>query len=302
MPVFHRKKVARIRVAGPDHKGIIAAVTGHLSRNGINIEDIDQRILDDFLVMNMVVDLKDMPTSLTELREGLKRVGEKIKMEITLQLEETRKIKNVVLLVTREPHCLLTILKDMSSGKIRGRPALVIGNRPDLKAIAEKFDVPFFSHPSDNRKDHERFVLQKLAESDADLIVLARYMQILSPEFCFRYEGKIINIHPSLLPSFPGARAYSQAFHKGVEVVGVTAHFVTTDLDQGPIICQEAFKIDKARDTVESLVEKGKKLEAQVLARAVKLYCDDRLVLRRGKVLDNRRLHRFEEKVKEFYG
>lgn len=299
---FRGKKLARVRVAGPDKKGIIATVTTYLFKNNINIEDIDQRILEGILVMNMVVDLQDLAIPLPALRDGLRKVGQKIKMEITVQPEEVRGIKNVALLVTKEPHCLTTLLKGMQSGKIRGRPALILANRPDLGPSAERHHVPFFFYPSDKKKEHEQQVLQKLSENDVDLIVLARYMQILSPEFCFRYEGKIINIHPSLLPSFPGARAYSQAYHKGVEVVGVTAHFVTTDLDQGPIICQDAFRIDKSRDTLEAIIERGKSVEAKVLARAVKLFCEGRLVLRRGKVIDNRRLHQFEEKMREFYG
>lgn len=302
MPSLRGKKLARIRVAGPDHKGIIAAVTGHLSRHDINIEDIDQRLLDDFLVMNMVVDLKDMSVTLPQLKEGLKKVGERIKMEVTLQLEQATKTKNVALLVTRELNCLQTLIKDMQSGAIRGRPALILANRTDLQPVADKHHVPFFCCPSDRKKDHEQFLLEKLSENDIDVIVLARYMQILSPEFCFRYEGRIINIHPSLLPAFPGARAYSQAYNKGVEFVGVTSHFVTTDLDQGPIICQDAFRIDKTRNSLEEIIEKGKRLEAKVLARAVKLFCEDRLVLRRGKVIDNRRLNQIEAKAREFYG
>ncbi|MBI3540795.1 MAG: formyltetrahydrofolate deformylase [Deltaproteobacteria bacterium] len=294
------KKLGHIRVAGPDKKGIIATVTTHLFKNNLNIEDIDQRILEGFLVMNMVVDLKEAP-SIPQLREGLKEVGQKIGMEITLQLEESRKIRHVALLVTKEPHCLNTLLKEMDSGKIKGRPVLILGNRPDLEPIAKKHKIPFFYSASTNRREHENFILEKLSEADIDLIVLARYMQILSPEFCFRYEGKMINIHPSLLPSFPGARAYSQAYHKGVEVVGVTSHFVTTDLDQGPIICQDAFKVDKNRDTLERIIEKGKKLEAKVLAQAVKLYCENRLALRRGKVIDSRQMHEFEKQVREFY-
>lgn len=295
------KKTARIRVAGPDKKGIIAAVTTHLYKSNLNIEDIDQRILEGFLVMNMVVDISGLKTSLPVFREGLKEVGRKIGMEITAEAIERRTVKNVALLVTKEPHCLERLLREMRSGKIRGRPLLIMGNRPDLDPIAKKAKASFFFFPSTNRQEHERRIVEKLAEQEIDLIVLARYMQILSPEFCFRYEGKIINIHPSLLPSFPGARAYSQAYHKGVEVVGVTSHFVTTDLDQGPIICQDAFRIDKSRDSLEEIIERGKNLEAKVLARAVKLYCEDRLVLRRGKVIDSRRLHQFEEKVKEFY-
>lgn len=296
------RKIARVRVAGPDKKGIISTVTTYLFRNGINIEDIDQRILEGYLVMNMVVDLKDLRVSIPSLREGLRGVGKKIDMDISLAVEKVRKVKHVAILVTKEPHCLTTLLKDMKVGTISGRSVVVLSNRPDLQPVAEKFRVPFFCFPSDKKKEHERFILDKLSELDVDLIVLARYMQILSPEFCFRYEGKIINVHPSLLPSFPGARAYSQAFDKGVEVVGVTAHFVTTDLDQGPIISQDAFRVDRVRHSLESIIERGKRLEAKVLARAVKLYCDDRLVLRRGKVIDSRRVHQFEEKLKEFYG
>ncbi len=296
-----KRKTAHVRVAGPDHKGIIATVTTHLFKNNINIEDIDQRILEDFLVMNMVVDLAGCPLSEARLRESLKKVGRQIGMEITCQIEKSKKKKDVAILVTREPHCLTLLLKQIASGTIRGHACVVLANRPDLEPLARKYRVPFYCFPSDNKKEHESAILEKLAEHDIDAIVLARYMQILSPEFCFRYEGKIINIHPSLLPAFPGARAYSQAYNKGVEVVGVTSHFVTTDLDQGPIICQDSFKIDKVRDSLETIIEKGKRIEAQVLARAVKLYCDDRLALRRGKVIDSRNLHQFEEKVKGFY-
>ncbi len=295
------KKTAHVRVAGPDKKGIISTVTTYLFKNNANIEDIDQRILEGILVMNMVVDMKDLPLSLPAFREGLKKVGQKIGMDITLTIDEPRRIKQIALLVTKESHCLTTLLKAMKSGGTRGRPTLILSNRPDLQPIAEKNNIPFFYYPSDKKKEQERLILDHLAKEDIDLIVLARYMQILSPEFCFRYEGKIINVHPSLLPSFPGARAYSQAYDKGVEVVGVTAHFVTTDLDQGPIICQDSFKVDKARHSLEEIIARGKKLEADVLARAVKLFCEDRLSLRRGKVIDSRRSRQLEEKVKEFY-
>lgn len=295
------RHLARIQVAGPDQKGIIATVTTYLFKNKVNIEDIDQRILDEILVMNMVVDITDLPVSLPQFREGLKTTAGKMGMEATFQLEEKRRIKNVVLLVTKEPHCLTTLCQQMKAGKIKGKPVMILANRPDLKGLAKKFNVPFHYYPSDNRQGHEAKVLEKLAEMDVDLIVLARYMQILSPNFCFRYEGKVINIHPSLLPAFPGARPYSQAYHKGVEVVGVTAHFVTTDLDQGPIISQDVFKVNKNRDSIETMATRGKQLEAKVLARAVKLFCEERLTLRRGKVTDSRQAHQFDEKVKEFY-
>ncbi len=291
----------RIRVAGPDHKGIIATVTTHLFQNKINIEDIDQRILDGYLIMNMVVDLSDIPSSIEDLRKGLKDVGREIQMDVDLRLDRDRRTKNVALLVTKETHGLEAILRDIKKGVTKANPIVILSNRPDLKPLAKKYGIPFFHHASDVKKDHERFLIDKLSQYDVDLVVLARYMQILSPEFCFRYEGRIINIHPSLLPAFPGARPYHQAYDKGVEVVGVTAHFVTTDLDQGPIICQDSFRIDKTRHTLEKIITRGKDLEAKVLARAVKLYCDNRLTLRRGKVVDSRKLHVLEEKVREFY-
>ena len=295
------RTLAHIRVSGPDHKGIIATITTFLYKNHLNIEDIDQRIFEGLLVMNMLVDISGLKESLPSFQKKLKDAGHKIGMEISLKVEEKRRIKHVALLVTKEAHCLNVLLKEMASGKIHGHPTLILSNRADLEPVAKKFKIPFIYCASDNKKEHEKILLDKLAEKQVDLIVLARYMQILSPEFCFRYEGQMINVHPSLLPSFPGARAYSQAFNKGVEVVGVTAHFVTTDLDQGPIISQDAFKIDKTRDDLEKIIEKGKNLEAKVLARAVKLYCDDRLTLRRGKVIDSRRLHEFEKKMKGFY-
>ena len=293
--------LARIRIAGPDRKGIIAAVTTYLFKSGCNIEDIDQRILDEILVMNMLVDTAALKSSVDGFVTGLKEAARKVGCDAQFQPVVARRIKKIALLVTREPQCSKKLIADCEKKIIKGEPSVILANRPDLEPLAKRHRIPFYWSPSDNKKNHELFILEKLNELDVDVIVLARYMQILSPEFCFRYEGKIINVHPSLLPSFPGARAYSQAFQKGVEVVGVTSHFVTTDLDQGPIICQDAFKVDKTRDTVESIAARGKTMEAAVLARAVKLFCEDRLSLRRGKVIDNQKIAALQKKTREFY-
>jgi formyltetrahydrofolate deformylase len=294
------KKVAQIRVAGIDKKGIIAAVTGYLSQCNCNIEDIDQRILEGYLIMNMQVDYSDLSLGLKPFVQGLERTALKLGMEASFK-EESKKLKKVALLVTKESHCLDDLLKNFKSGQLKGTPAVIIGNQDDLKKIAQKAKIPFHFVPSEKKKLHENEVLEILKENDIDLIVLARYMQILSPEFVFRYEGKIINIHPSLLPAFPGPRSYHQAYNKGVEIAGVTAHFVTTDLDEGPIICQESFRIDKGRDAVENLIEKGRQLEAKALTRAVKLFLDDRLCLRRGKVIDSKKENLLSEKTRKFY-
>lgn len=293
--------LARIRVAGPDRKGIIAAVTGYLSRSNLNIIDIDQRILDDYLVMNMVVDMRGLRGALSAFLKGLQHVAGQIRMEITYTPPRPKGPKRLALLVTKEPHCAEEILQRIRRGAIKAQVVVMIGNQPDLKPLALRFRVPFVHIPSENKAWHEQQMLNRLNREHVDLIVLARYMQILSPEFVFHHEGKIVNIHPSLLPAFPGPRAYEQAFNKGVEYIGVTAHFVTAELDTGPIICQQAARINKSRTTIPELVRVGRRLEREVLARAVTLFVDNRLVLRRGRVIDSRHEHELQEKAKEFY-
>ncbi len=295
------KKVARIRIAGRDKKGIIATITSYLYENGCNIEDIDQRILEGYLIMNMLVDFSALKTGLSRFLSGLDLVGREIGVETTFKPEEKKNIKNVALLVTKESHCLTYLLDQFKAKKLQGRPVVVIGNQSELKDVARRYGIPFYYVASEKKRQHEEEVLTLIKKFDCDLIVLARYMQILSPEFIFRHEGKIINIHPSLLPAFPGPRSYHQAFNKGVEVVGVTAHFVTTDLDEGPIIAQDCFKVDKTCDTVDTLLQRGRQLEAKVLGRAVKLFLEDRLVLRRGKVLDSKKDYCLTQTTKNFY-
>ena len=296
-----RKKIARIRVSGPDQKGIIARVTTFLYKKSLNIEDIDQRILEGFLVMNMVVDISGLRNSLEAFRTALARAGREIGMETEVVVERAKRIKNAALLVTKEPHCLRALVREMRSGKIKARPKLILSNRPDLETEARRLKIPFFHYPSEKKKQHEAQLIRHIQDAAIDVIVLARYMQILSPEFCFRYEDRIINIHPSLLPAFPGATPYSQAFNKGVEIAGVTAHFATTDLDQGPIITQESFRVDKQKDKIPQLIKKGQRIESKVLCRAVQLFCNDELVLRRGKVIHSGKEHAIEEKAKEWF-
>jgi formyltetrahydrofolate deformylase len=293
--------LARIRVAGPDRKGIIAAVTGYLSRSSLNIVDIDQRILDDYLVMNMVVDMHGLRGTLSAFLKGLQQVAVQIRMEISYTPPRPKGPKRLALLVTKESHCAEEILQRIRRGAIKAQVAVMIGNQPNLKRLARRFRVPFALIPSENKAWHEQEMLKRLDREHVDLIVLARYMQILSPEFVFHYEGKIMNIHPSLLPAFPGPRAYEQAFNKGVDYIGVTAHFVTAELDTGPIICQHAVRINKSRTTIPQLIQIGQRLEREVLARAVAMFVADRLVLRRGRVIDSRHEHEVQERAKQFY-
>lgn len=279
-------KVASFSFGGTDKKGIIATITGFFFKNNCNILDIDQRIFDNYLIMNALVDCQDIPVGWNLFVKDLETVvHEKLQMKYRVTECGIKKPKRIALLVSKESHCAESILQEVKKRKINGNVVVMIGNHEELRGLAKKAGISFYYFSSEKKKWHEEKVLEVLDKEQIDLVVLARYMQILSPDFVFRYEGRIINIHPSLLPAFPGPRSYHQAFNKGVDFVGVTAHFVTTDLDEGPIICQEAFRANKIKDSVEDYRCRGRSLEAKALTRAVKLFCADKLSLRRGKVV-----------------
>ena len=279
------KRLATISVSGPDRKGIVARFATFLFQNDLNIEDIDQHVDVDRFVMTMQFDLARHRGSPEELNARLRELGRSLQMDVRFRLERDHPEKNIAVLVTKEGHALDRLLREARSRRFRGRISAVIGNQRDLEPVCHRAKVPFYHVASENRVRSERKIMRLLQSHDVDLVVLARYMQILSPTLVFLYQGKIINIHPSLLPAFPGPRAYTQAYDAGVGIAGVTAHFVTTDLDRGPIIYQEAFRIDKASDTLKDALKRGRALESKVLARAVQLYCADRLFLRKGKVI-----------------
>jgi formyltetrahydrofolate deformylase len=185
-------------------------------------------------------------------------------------------------LVTKESHCLEAIFQAWASGDLGADVSVVIGNHPDLRPLAEKYEVPFHDIGDEKGTPDEDQLLELLADYEVDLVVLARYMRILSPDVVFRYENRIINVHPSLLPSFPGAEAYLQALEEGVRIAGVTAHYVTTDLDQGPIITQRAFNVPPDAE-VADLRRIGQPLEAEALLEAIDLHLDDEVTVHRGR-------------------
>ena len=197
-------------------------------------------------------------------------------MEITLRLCEPRRRQRLALMVTREPHCLEALINAMKANKLKTEPAVVIANRRDLEPLVKEHRIPFMFVPWNVREEAERRVLGTLAEHEIDFIVLARFMKILSPNFVWRYKNKIINIHPSLLPSFPGPQAYRQAYEHGVKIIGVTAHFVSMHLDEGPIIAQNSFFV-RPKMALRDIVAAGQRLESRVLVEAVKLYLTKRL-------------------------
>jgi formyltetrahydrofolate deformylase len=183
----------------------------------------------------------------------------------------------MAVMVTREPHCFDKILTAIRSGSLdKAEPALVLSNRRDLETKVRKAGLPFVHVPWEDRVKGEQAALRVLDEYEIDFLVLARFMKILSPNFVWRYKNKIINIHPSLLPSFPGPQAYRQAYEQGVKIIGVSSHFVTMNLDEGPIIAQDCFRV-RPQMTLKQIVAAGQKIEATTLLKAVKLYLEKRL-------------------------
>jgi formyltetrahydrofolate deformylase len=279
------KNLAVISVIGRDQKGVVARISTYLAGCSINIEDIEQRVTEGLFIMTMLVDLHELNINLDDLILGLKRIGEEIHMEVTMRLHGHREPKRVAVLVTREPHCLQQLIADRDHGVLNGTLVCVLSNHEHLRGVAEAHNIPFLAFPSTDKPAHEAFLLAKLGECRPDLVVLARYMQILTPTVVRPYRNRIINIHPSLLPYHPGPSAYKQAYEEGVRVSGCTAHFVTEQLDQGPVILQDVFHIRVGEDTLEDIKLRGQELEASVLSRAVQLCLNDQLVVTDKKVI-----------------
>ena len=279
------KNLAVISVIGRDQKGVVARISTYLAGCDINIEDIEQRVVEGLFIMTMLVDLSDLSINLDDLIFGLKRIGEDIRMDVSIRLHGRKEPKRVAVLVSREPHCLEQLIAERDRGALNGDLVVVLSNHDMLQPLAAAHGIPFFWLPATDKAAHEAFLLEKLKEFQADLVVLARYMQIVGPPVVERYRDRIINIHPSLLPYHPGANAYKQAYDEGVRVSGCTAHFITEQLDQGPIILQDVFHIRVGEDTIEDVKARGKKLEAQVLSQAVILFLNDQLVVKDKKII-----------------
>lgn len=277
--------LAIVSVLGRDQKGVVARISTHLAERDINIEDIEQRVVRGQFLMDMLVDITDASVSLDELITGLLDIGRDIGMEIRVTLHNQRERKRIAILVSKEAHCLEQLLADQQSGELHGDVAAILSNHEDLRPIAESHGIPFNWHPSEDKAAHEEFLLRELDGAKADVVVLARYMQILTPTVVAPYAGRIMNIHPSLLPYFPGANPYRRAWEDGVRVTGCTAHFVTEELDAGPIILQDVFHIDVGVDTVDDVRKKGRALEGAVLSKAVQLYLNNEVVVINGKVV-----------------
>jgi formyltetrahydrofolate deformylase len=268
---------SRLLLACPDRPGLIARVSGFLAEAGLNIVDVDQHsTAEGRFFMRMVFDrVPDPEREELELRFA-SEIGEPFEMDY--EFNETARIKRVAIMVSREDHCLSDLLWRWRSGDLGGELVAVISNHPDHAAQVESIGIPFHHVPveRETKAEAERRILELL--EGVDLLVLARYMQILSEDFLRDLVSPAINIHHSFLPAFVGADPYHRAYERGVKLIGATAHYVTAELDAGPIIAQDVTRVDH-RDEVVDMIRLGRDVERLVLARAVMAHLDDRVLL-----------------------
>ena len=262
----------------PDRSGIIHAITG-------GIMDVQGNILEQWQFTDELTGSFSLRTrfesplaDVSQVRLAIMDAIAQFDPILTLRPEE--QLCRTLIMVSKYDHCLLDLLYRWENEELAIEIPLIVSNHPDLAPIAERYGIPFVVLPitKENKAEQEVELLRLIDENRIDLVVLARYMQILSDDFCERLPGRIINIHHSFLPGFKGARPYHQAYERGVKLIGATAHFVTGDLDEGPIIEQEVARVSH-HHTPDDLAERGRDLERAVLSRAVHLFADDRVIL-----------------------
>jgi formyltetrahydrofolate deformylase len=260
-----------------DQPGIVHAMTTSVLQCGGNIIENQQftdTTTNTFVMRTRFETSQSLAAAQASLSEGLG------KFSPALHIRPTAQKPRALVLVTKESHCLRDLMYLLELGELPIEIPLVISNREDLKSLVESHNIPFLYLPvtSTTKAEQEKVMLEKISELKIDFVVLARYMQILSKSFCDALPGKIINIHHSFLPGFKGAKPYHQAHDRGVKIIGATAHFVTSDLDEGPIIDQDVAHVTHSA-TPEEMIARGRDIERRVLARAVKLFAEDRIFI-----------------------
>ncbi len=282
----NRSRSITLLISCPDRKGIVATVTNFIALHNGNVIHLEQHVdlEENVFFMRVEWDESGFDLPYGRIASAFRKIADDFKMRWELRDSDT--VPRMAVFVSKEPHCLYDILSRVRSGEWTVNVPLVIGNHPDLAPVARRFGVPFHAFPITRagKAKQERKELSLLQKHGVDFIVLARYMQILSPDFVRRYPNRIINIHHSFLPAFPGAKPYHSAYARGVKIVGATSHYVTSRLDTGPIIEQDVIHVSH-KDSVEDLVRKGKDLEKVVLARAVWRHLQNKVLVYNNKTV-----------------
>jgi formyltetrahydrofolate deformylase len=271
----------------PDRKGLLASVTEFIFKNNGNIITLDQHVDSEKQVFFMRVewDVKDFAIPKEKIGEYFDTlVAQRFEMNWRLYFSGDK--PRMAIFVSKLPHCLYDILSRCQSNEWDVEVPLIISNHPDLESVSNNFGIDYHLFPIDKENKREQEVKQTmlLRQYKVDFIVLARYMQILTEDFVSKFENKIINIHHSFLPAFPGAKPYHSAHERGVKIIGATSHYVTADLDSGPIIEQDVVRVSH-KDSVEDMIRKGRDLEKLVLSRAISYHLERKIL-----IYDNRTL------------
>jgi formyltetrahydrofolate deformylase len=286
MPARGSAATATLLVSCADRPGIVAALAQVLYGHGANILDHDQHTDPEarMFFQRIRFDLGEIRTDLISLERAIREVAERFEMRWRLAFG--RDPKRAAIFVSRYDHCLYDLVLRHRAGELACEIPLIVSNHPDLKPVAEQFGIEFHVFPitAENRLEQERREQELLRERGIDLVILARYMQVLSGEFVDSWAGRAINIHHSFLPAFVGGKPYHQARARGVKLIGATAHYATTDLDEGPIIEQDVTRCSH-RDSLADLIRKGRDLEKSVLARAVRSHLEERVLVYGNKTV-----------------
>jgi formyltetrahydrofolate deformylase len=284
--LFAMKNTATLLINCPDRKGLVAAIADFLYRHNANILHADQHqdAEQNLFLMRVEWDLAGFALEPTQFEQAFKAIADKFEMRWQLNLASRK--PRIAIFVSKYDHCLTDLLYRHQSGELNCDIPLIISNHPETKRLADFYGIPFhvIAVTKENKAEAEAAQFALLDSHEIDLIVLARYMQVLSPNFVTRYPSRIINIHHSFLPAFIGAKPYHRAFERGVKLIGATSHYVTEVLDEGPIIEQDLARISH-RDQLEDLIQKGKDLEKVVLSRAVRWHIENRILLYSNKTV-----------------
>ena len=277
---------ATLLVSCPDRKGIVATLAQLLYGHGANILDSDQHsdLEEGMFFQRIRFDSSALRTDRSTLEQAIAEVAERF--EMSWRLEEEGRPRRVAVFVSNVDHCLYDLILRQRSSELPCEIALIVSNHDTLRPVAEQFDLPFHHIPitQETKQEQEARELELLASFSIDLVVLARYMQIVSDDFIEHYPSRVLNIHHSFLPAFSGGRPYRQAYQRGVKLIGATAHYATRDLDEGPIVEQDVVRCSH-RDSVRDLIRKGRDLERGVLARAVRWHLEDRVLVYGNKTV-----------------
>ena len=278
---------AKLLLHCPDKPGILAEVTDFITVNKGNIIYLDQYVdhLENIFFMRIEWELKDFLVPQEKIEDYFRTLyGQKYEMDFRLYFSDVK--PRMAIFVSKLSHCLFDILARYTAGEWNVEIPLIISNHPDLQHVAERFGIPFYLFPitKETKEEQERKEMELLAKHNITFIVLARYMQVISEQMINAYPNKIINIHHSFLPAFVGAKPYHAAFQRGVKIIGATSHYVTTELDAGPIIEQDVVRITH-KDAIEDLVNKGKDLEKIVLSRAVQKHIERKVLAYKNKTV-----------------